>query len=75
MKLPLGDKAMQRSVLTGMLAVLSVASLRPATAWACPFCNSSTAEQVRAGIFNSDFRLIIGKAGSNDSQPVQAGER
>lgn len=25
------------------------------TAWACPLCDSETAKEVRAGIFNSDF--------------------
>lgn len=29
---------------------------------ACPFCDSSTAEQVRAGIFNSDFGYYLGVA-------------
>ncbi len=29
---------------------------------ACPFCGSSTAEQVRAGIFNSDFGYHLGVA-------------
>ena len=29
---------------------------------ACPFCDSSTAEQVRAGIFNSDFGYHLGVA-------------
>ena len=27
---------------------------------ACPFCGSSTADQVRAGIFNSDFVYHLG---------------
>ncbi len=30
------------------------------SAVACPFCNSSTAEQVRVGIFNSDFGYHLG---------------
>lgn len=33
----------------------AVALLCASTAEACPFCNSNTAEQVREGIFNSDF--------------------
>ncbi len=32
------------------------------SAAACPFCDSSTAEQVRAGIFNSDFGYHLGVA-------------
>ena len=32
------------------------------SALACPFCDSSTAEQVRAGIFNSDFGYHLGVA-------------
>ena len=36
--------------------------LIPSAATACPFCNSSTAEQVRAGIFNSDFGYHLGVA-------------
>ena len=38
--------------------VLGVSS----TALACPFCASSTAEQVQAGIFNSDFAYHLGVA-------------
>ena len=34
----------------------------PSSAAACPFCDSSTAEQVRAGIFNSDFGYHLGVA-------------
>lgn len=29
--------------------------LWPATLWACPLCESSTGEQVRAGIFSAEF--------------------
>jgi hypothetical protein len=29
-------------------------------AFGCPFCQSSTAEKVRAGIFNSDFVYHLG---------------
>jgi hypothetical protein len=29
-------------------------------AWACPFCNSTTGEQVRAGIFNGAFAANAG---------------
>ena len=37
--------------------------LKPSSsALACPFCDSSTAEQVRAGIFNSDFGYHLGVA-------------
>jgi len=32
------------------------------SAAACPFCDSSIAEQVRAGIFNSDFGYHLGVA-------------
>ena len=35
--------------------ILLVLSLNVAPARACPFCNSSVAERVRAGIFNEEF--------------------
>ena len=43
-----------------VIAVMTVLNV-PTCAKACPFCNSSTAEQVRAGIFNSEFgyNLVI----------------
>ena len=45
--------------LTAVLGfVLGIAS----PTLACPFCDSSTAEQVRAGIFNSDFGYHLGVA-------------
>ena len=31
----------------------------PAVALACPFCNSTTAERVREGIFNADFGYYL----------------
>lgn len=43
---------------TALCFVLGIAS----SAVACPFCDSSTAEQVRAGIFNSDFGYHLGVA-------------
>jgi hypothetical protein len=46
--------------LARVLAVLASAGLLPATAWACPFCNSSTAQRVREGIFNADFTYNLG---------------
>ncbi|MGZ9129992.1 MAG: hypothetical protein ACXW4Z_19625 [Candidatus Binatia bacterium] len=32
----------------------------PSPAVGCPFCDSSTAERVRAGIFNSEFVYHLG---------------
>ena len=43
---------------TALCFVLGISS----SAAACPFCDSSTAEQVRAGIFNSDFGYHLGVA-------------
>jgi hypothetical protein len=42
-------------------AALLTASLGLSTpAFGCPFCQSGTAEKVRAGIFNSDFGYHLG---------------
>jgi hypothetical protein len=41
-----------------LIITLSISS----SAVACPFCGSSTAEQVRAGIFNSEFGYHLGVA-------------
>jgi hypothetical protein len=46
----------QLTVALGFL--LSISS----SAIACPFCGSSTAGQVRAGIFNSEFGYHLGVA-------------
>ena len=39
---------------------LFIVLLMSSSAAACPFCNSSTAEQVRASIFNSDLGYHLG---------------
>ena len=36
-------------------AIAVTTMLRASVADACPFCDSQTSEQVRAGIFNADF--------------------
>ena len=45
-----------------LIATLSFLLGISSSAAACPFCDSSTAEQVRAGIFNSDFGYHLGVA-------------
>lgn len=55
MKWKARQDAVRTAGLVCQLLALGLVSLSPATARACPFCNSSTAQQVRAGIFNSDF--------------------
>ena len=43
------------NMLFRITAVVGVALGVASPAEACPFCDSRTAEEVRAGIFNSDF--------------------
>ncbi len=43
-----------------LAATFGLVVLVSSSAAACPFCNSNTAEQVRAGIFNSDFGYHLG---------------
>lgn len=47
-----------RPASTALAAVMLLTS----TTQACPFCDSSTAQQVRDGIFNSDFTYNMGVA-------------
>ncbi|MGV3486762.1 MAG: hypothetical protein ACO1RT_20270 [Planctomycetaceae bacterium] len=48
--------------LTGWTAALSGTLGASHALVACPFCGSSTAEQVRAGIFNPDFGYHLSAA-------------
>ena len=41
--------------LTRTFITTTLTMCSPAVALACPFCNSTTAERVRDGIFNADF--------------------
>jgi hypothetical protein len=49
---------MARFVCAIVLAAFFEGAASPA--FACPFCESTTADQVRAGIFNSDFVYHLG---------------
>jgi hypothetical protein len=49
------------AILVRLTAVLGLVLGIASPAAACPFCNSSTAEQVRAGIFNSAFGYHLGR--------------
>jgi hypothetical protein len=42
------------------IALLAFLGGEASPALACPFCESTTADQVRAGIFNSDFVYHLG---------------
>lgn len=54
MQLVKGDNMRWVAALTGSLIILPMSS-----AVACPFCESETAAQVRAGIFNDHFGMNV----------------
>lgn len=41
--------------MTRILLVFAFLLVEPAAAWACPLCDSATADQVRAGLFDGHF--------------------
>ena len=48
------------SHISRLALILALVAGFASPASGCPFCDSSTAERVRAGIFNSDFVYHVG---------------